>query len=73
MENIKNWFKRVGAGIAAGYIVYKNPASAKAVDKISSLAKDKNVKKAVNIAKDKNVKKALGGLSKIGKKKKKNT
>ena len=59
MDKIKNWFKRVGAGIAAGYVVYKNPNSAKAIDKITSVAKDKNVKKAI------------GGLSKLGKKKRK--
>tara|TARA_R110000772_G_scaffold49811_16_gene114754 strand:- start:789 stop:971 length:183 start_codon:yes stop_codon:yes gene_type:complete len=59
MDKIKNWFKRVGAGIAAGYVVYKNPNSAKAVDKITSVAKDKNVKKAIS------------GLSKLGKKKRK--
>jgi hypothetical protein len=59
VDNIKNWFKRVGAGIAAGYLVYKNPQSAKAVDKITTVAKDKNVKKAIS------------GLSKLGKKKKK--
>ena len=59
MDKIKNWVKRVGAGIAAGYVVYKNPNSAKAVDKITSVAKDKNVKKAI------------GGLSKLGKKKRK--
>ena len=59
MDKIKNWFKRVGAGIAAGYVVYKNPKSAKAVDKITSVAKNKKVKKAI------------GGLSKLGKKKRK--